>query len=202
MPTDLERLRTAFAEISDLGRARALLAWDERTQMPPAGAEPRAEQVATLARVRHLRLISDELGRLLEGAAGETEALDYDADEASMVRVARRDWEKARRVPAELRAELTRSASLAERAWIDARRNSDFGAFLPHLARNVELRRRYAECFDARHPYDPLLDDFEPEVTTAEMRRLLGELRDGLRPLIAAVAGRADAVDSSCLYGT
>jgi len=205
MPTDLERVRAAFAEISDLGRARALLAWDERTQMPPAGAEPRAEQVATLARVRHLRLISDELGRLLEGAAGETEALDYDSDEASLVRVARREWEKARRVPAELRAELTRTASLAEHAWVGAKERSDFGSFLPHLERNVELRRRYAECFEGfpgfEHPYDPLLDDFEPGMTTREVGATLGELRDEIRPLVAQVAERRDAVDDSCLYG-
>src|SRR5215207_9593929 len=150
MATELEQLRTLLGEISDLGRARALLAWDERTQMPPAGAEMRAEQVATLARIRHERLISDELGRLIDAAGAETESLPYESDAASIVRVARRWWEKARRVPAELRAEITRSSSLAEHAWVDARANSDFAAFLPHLRRNVELRRRYAACFGVR----------------------------------------------------
>jgi carboxypeptidase Taq len=194
-------LRERFAEIGDLGRARALLAWDERTMMPAGGGPTRAEQVATLARVRHQRLTADDVGRLIEAATAEVAELPYESDEASLVRVARRDWEKARRVPADLRAELARSASVAELAWVEAKRQSDFAAFLPHLERNVELRRRYSECFDAEHPYDPLLDDFEPEVTTEEMRRLLGGLRDSLRPLIAAIAERADAVDASCLYG-
>ena len=142
MPSQLEELRERLAEINDLGRARALLGWDERTQMPRAGAEVRAEQVATLARIRHELLISDELGRLIEGAASETESLPYDSDDASLVRVARRGWDKARRVPADLRGELTRAASLAEHAWADARADSDFAAFLPHLQKNVELRRR------------------------------------------------------------
>ncbi len=99
MAPRLDELRTVLAEISDLGRARALLAWDERTVMPPAGAEARAEQEATLARVRHQRLVSDELGRLLDQAAEQTDDLPYESDEASLVRVARREWEKARRVP-------------------------------------------------------------------------------------------------------
>src|SRR5690348_11728714 len=203
--SNVEDLRERLAEINDLGRARALMGWDERTQMPPAGAEARAEQVATLARIRHQKLISDELGRLIEAAGRETEGLDYDSDDASLVRVARRGWDKSRRVPADLRAELTRSASLAEHAWAEARENSDFSAFLPHLEHNVELRRRYADCFDGFdglvHEFDPLLDDFEPGMTTPEVTAVLGELRDGIRPLIAAVAESGEDVDDSCLHG-
>jgi carboxypeptidase Taq len=203
--TKLDELRALLGEISDLGRARALLAWDERTQMPAGGAPARAEQLATLARVRHQRLISAELGRLLDEAAAEVEGLPYDSTEASLVRVTRRQWEKARRVPADLRAEMTRAASVSEHAWVGFRERSDFDGLLPHLRRNVELRRRYAECFDGfpgfEHPYDPFLDDFEPGMTTPEVGRFLAELRDGIRPLVAEVSSRGDAVDDSCLHG-
>ena len=113
----LDELRERLGEISDLGRARALLAWDEHTYMPPAGIEPRSEQLATLARIRHERLISDELGRLIDAASAELDSAPYDSDDVSLVRVARRGWEKARRVPADLRAEMTRVSSLAEHAW-------------------------------------------------------------------------------------
>jgi len=205
MPSKLDALRLRLAEVSDLGRARALLDWDQRTQMPAAGAETRAEQVATLARIRHERLVSDELGTALDAAAAEVEGRPYESDDASLVRVARREWEKARRVPAALRAEITRAASLAEHAWVEFRERSDFAGFLPYLERNVELRRRYGECFEGfegfEHPYDPLLDDFEPGMTTEEVRAVLADLRDGVRPLVAAVAGRADSVDDSCLRG-
>jgi carboxypeptidase Taq len=206
VPNALDDLKQRLAEISDLGRASALLAWDERTKMPPAGAGARAEQLATLARLRHDLFTSDEVGRLLEKAASETSDADYDSDEASLVRVARREWDKARRVPTELRAELTRSASLGERAWIEARQRSDFSLFLPHLQRNVELRRRYAECFDGfegfERAYDALLDDFEPQMKTAEAARLLGELRAGVVPLVAEIAESGANVDGSCLYGS
>ena len=76
------------------------------------------------------------------------DGLPYESDEASLVRVTRREWEKARRVPAELRAEITRNSSVAEHAWVEAKERSDYAAYLPHLERNVELRRRYAECFE------------------------------------------------------
>ena len=104
-----------------------------------------------------------------------------------------------------MRAEITRAASLAEHAWVGARERSDFAGFLPYLERNIELRRRYTECFEGfegfEHPYDPLLDDFEPGMTTEEVRAVLAELRDGVRPLVAEVADRGDPVDDSCLHG-
>jgi carboxypeptidase Taq len=205
MAARLDELRRALAEISDLGRARALLAWDERTKMPRAGAEARAEQLATLARIRHQRLASDEVGRLLDHATAETNALPYESEEASLVRVARRDWEKARRVPAELRGEITRASSLAEHGWVEAKRRSDFASFLPLLARNIELKLRYATCFEGfegfEQTYDPLLDDFEPGMSTAEVAALLSELRDGIQPLAAELADRSGAIDDSCLHG-
>jgi carboxypeptidase Taq len=201
----LDDLRAALAEVSDLGHAGALMAWDEKTHMPPTGAAARAEQLATLARVRHERFTSDRVGRLLDAAAAEVEGAEYDSVEASLVRIARRKWEKARRVPGDLLAEMTQAASVGENAWVEARRRSDFAAFLPHLERNVELRRRYGECFDGfehfSHPYDPQLDDFEPGVSTEAIRAVLADLRDGVKPLIAEIAPRADELDASCLFG-
>ena len=197
----LDDLRSALGEISDLGRARALLAWDERTQMPPRGAHARAEQLATLVRLRHQRFASDELGRLIEAAAVEARDAEEDSFEASLVRVTRRDWEKARRVPADLRAEISRVTSVAEHAWEDAKERSDFAAFLPHLEGVLELQRRYAGCFEVEHPYDALLDDYEPGMKTAELRPVLERLRDGIRPLLAELAEHEGAVDDSPLYG-
>jgi carboxypeptidase Taq len=197
----LDDLLTVCGEIYDLGRARALLAWDERTQMPPRGAASRAEQLATLTRLRHQRLASDELGRLLDAADAEVSSLEHDSFEASVVRVTRREWDKARRVPADLRAEIARVTSLSETAWEAAKRDSDFVGFLPHLEHVLLLTRRYLECFDYEHPYDPLLDDYEPGMKTDEVRPVLAELRDGLRPLLDQIASRSDAVDASPLYG-
>ena len=196
-----DELLAVFAEISDLGRARALLAWDERNQMPPAGAAIRSEQIATLTRVRHERLSSDELGSMLERAGGKVGDEPRDSLGASLVRVGRREWEKARRVPSELRAEIARVTSLAEHAWERARADSDFAGFLPQLERVIDLQRRYVECFDVEHPYDALLDDYEPGMTTAQLRPVLERLRAGVTELLAEITQTGVELDASCLHG-
>jgi carboxypeptidase Taq len=201
MATALESVKERFATISDLGHARSLLFWDERTQMPPGGAHARSEALATLARLSHEMVIADDLADAIERAAEEVRDLDPDSDDARLIRVTRRDTAKARRVPSELRAELARAASVGEQAWVKARERSDFGAFLPHLERNVELAREYVGCFAPyEHPYDPLLDDYEPGMRTAELKPVLAALRDGLSPLIERLAA-ADPPDNACLHG-
>ena len=194
------RLLESWGPIADLARTEALLAWDERTMMPAGGAEGRAEQVATVARIRHQQLSDDRLWELVCGLAAELG--DADTIEAASVRAAHRECERARRVPADLRAEIARAGSRGESAWAAARASSDLDSYLPHLERNVELRRRYGECFAPyEHPYDPLLDDFEPGLPTATAARLLAELRAGLVPIVAAVAESRAAVDDSLLRG-
>jgi carboxypeptidase Taq len=186
----IDDLRTRLGEIHDLSRAASLLAWDERTMMPAGGAEARAETLGTLARVRHEMFIDDEIGRLIEESrsAADGDAPPGESIDADLVRVVARDWEKARRVPSDLRAELARSSSIAETAWVEAKARSDFPMLLPHLERNVELTRQYADCYEGfpgfSHPYDPLLDEYEPEMTTEQMRALLLDLREGLVPLV------------------
>jgi carboxypeptidase Taq len=179
-------LKERVAEIADLEAAGALLGWDQQVKMPPGGAEVRAEQLATLGRLAHEALTSDEIGGLLDRLQPFEEGQPYDSDEASLVRHVRRDWEKARRVPAELRGEMARAGSLAMPVWVKARQESDFESFIPALRRNLELRRRYVECFDDYdEPYDVLLDDFEPGMKTAQVRAVFDRLKEQQVPLVA-----------------
>src|SRR2546421_9039506 len=189
----LERLRTLVGEIYDLERVGFLLAWDMETTMPPDAALARAEQRATIGRAAHERLVSDELGRLLEELRAEEDSLPYESDEASLIRVARRAPEKARGVPAELRAELLRAGALGLGAWLEARERRDFEVLRPHLERQLELKRRYIECFEpAGDPYDVLLDNYERGFTTAEAENVLEHLKRELVPLVEA-AGETGA---------
>jgi carboxypeptidase Taq len=186
-PPALAALRERMAELSDLHGAASLLAWDQFTMLPPAGAEGRADQAGTLARVIHGRATDPELGRLLDAlepwAAGE----DPDSVDVRLLEWVRRDFEKTTRVPADLAAEMTRASALGQQAWQEARAQNDFALFRDALARTIELRHRYVACFDDyEHPYDALLDDYEPGLTTADLRPLLADLRDALVPLVAA----------------
>jgi carboxypeptidase Taq len=196
-------LRRHLGELTDLRNTVHLLQWDQQTMMPPRGAELRADELGTVQRILHQNFVSAQTGRLLDDAEDECESLPPDSDEARLISVVRRRWEKARRVPSDLAAELARAASVGQEAWVAARANSDFAAFLPHLRHGLELKHRYVECFDGYDSaYDVLLDDFEPGLRSAEVTALFAELKGELLPLIAAVAERGDAVDDSCLHGT
>ena len=194
MQDDLRRLRERLAEVSDLGRAAGVLFWDQKVTMPPLGNPARAETLATLGRITHERFVDDEIGRLLERLRPYEKSLAHDSDDASLIRVTRRDWEKQRRVPSELRAEMIRSAALGTQVWVDARAKSDFASFLPALERNLELKRRYVECFEwDDSPYTPLLDDFEPFMTTAEVAEIFG----AIQPVLTELVQQAPEVDAS-----
>ena len=127
-PASYRELRERLTEVHNLDRASAVLTWDERTKMPPGGAAARADQFATLVRVKHYRMAADEVGRLLSELSSYEESLPHDSTEASLIRVARRDHEKARRVPPDLEADLARAPSTGEHAWREARDRNDYRA--------------------------------------------------------------------------
>ncbi len=184
---DITDLRRALEEIHDLSMAGALLGWDQQVMMPRSGAAGRAEQLATVSRVVHERFTRDELRALLDDLRQVEGSLDPLSDDASLIRVARRDYEKARRVPPELQSALSREASISMVTWAAAREADDFASFRPALERMLELRREYAACFaPADDPYDPLLDDFEPGMRTDEVRAVFAVLEPALRELLAA----------------
>jgi carboxypeptidase Taq len=187
--TALAELRRRLHEVHDLQQVAVALEWDQLVTMPHGGGPVRAEQLATLHGLAHERFIDPAVGRLLEQLRPLEESLDRESDEASLIRVARRDWEKASRIPTELTAEITRVASNAEEAWATARAKSDFASFRPWLDRNLELRRRYIDCFEpADEEYDILLDDYETGMRTAEARAVFARIKPELIALAAEVA--------------
>jgi carboxypeptidase Taq len=120
-----ERLKDRLAMISDLRSTKSLLFWDQQTYMPKGGVTGRAEQVATLSRLAHEMITDDETKRLLD-ASGEP---NLSSEEGALVRRARRDHERATKLPAELVAETSRVTSPAEPVWVRAREESDWSLF-------------------------------------------------------------------------
>jgi carboxypeptidase Taq len=202
MTDPFEPLREHLAALADLRNVAQLLDWDQQTMMPPGGAPARAETAATVQKISHEMFVSDKTGRLLEAAEAQLNGAAADSDESSLVRVTRRRWEKARRVPPQLAGDLARAASIGHQAWVVAREASDFAAFMPYLELNFELVQRYIDCFDGFEcAYDVLLDDYEPGGRTSELAPLFDELKDELLPLLAIVEQHQDRVDDSLLYG-
>jgi len=181
----LDQLRARMAELSDLGAIGMLAGWDQLVMMPSDGAATRAQQLGTIARLTHERATSAEIGDWLdeiEAAALTAELEELDRD---VVRLARRDWERARRVPEELAVERARAEADGQESWQLARANDDFASFIPALQRNVELARAYGECVaqDGESRYEGLLGDFDFGLRTQELRRVFGALARELPPL-------------------
>jgi carboxypeptidase Taq len=185
----LQQLRDRLAELADLNSIEMLAVWDQLVMMPGEGAPARAHQLGTLARLSHERATSDEVGAWLS----ELDGVAVDALDADVVRIARRDWERERRVSTELAVARAQAGAQGQESWRVARENDDFAAFAPALSRNVELAREYGECLVApgERPYDALLGDHDFGLSTDEVRRLFGELADALAPLVEEAERRS-----------
>ncbi|MEW6279162.1 MAG: carboxypeptidase M32 [Candidatus Eremiobacterota bacterium] len=197
----IAELKKRLSTVWDLKSASNLLSWDQQTYMPPHGADSRARQLATLDRLAHEILTGDETARLIEDATREVNGAASDSDEACLLRVARRHYDRGAKVPAHLVEEFSRTCSLAHEAWVEARRSSDFPLFAPHLSRILELCREMAECRGyPEHPFDSLIDEFEPGATASEVRAMFDEMRPRLVALVQAVEGSGVRVDASLLH--
>jgi carboxypeptidase Taq len=189
MSETLELLRARLAEIADLGYIGQLASWDQQVMMPQAGGPARAHQVALLGRIAHERGTADEVGAWLEELESDSAALgEIDRD---IVRIARRDWDHGRRVPADLVAARAHASSAGQDIWQRARAENDFAAFVPALRRNVELAREYAACFEhGGQPYDALLADYDFGMSAARVQSIFAQLTEALPPLVAQGAQR------------
>jgi len=201
MTAQLDLLKERLAVIHNLNRAGSVLGWDQQTYMPPGGSHARGEQMATIGRLAHETFVAGETGELLQTAAEEVKDLPAGSDDASLVRVAQRDYDQQRKIPAELVAEMTRHGAEAFQVWARARERNDYPAFAPYLQKTIGYSRQVAELLGYEdQPYDALLDIFEPGMKTAQVAAIFEELKKDLIPLVHAIAERQDRVDDSVLH--
>lgn len=196
----LELFKKRLGEVHDLEKAAALLNWDLQTYMPPGGTPARSHQAATLSRLAHEKFTSDEIGRLLEDLEAATKNHPYEDDTVSLLRVTRRDYDRARRLPGELVHDLAQAEGLAMPAWARARAESDYALFAPHLEKILDLKRQEANHLGYQDRiYDALLDTYEPGIKTARVQAIFDEVRQELQPLVRAISERSGLVDHSVL---
>jgi carboxypeptidase Taq len=195
----LQKLRLLSAEVADLRHAADLLEWDERVCMPNGGATTHGEMLATLRRIAHEKFTSSEMGDAIDAARREAAGFDDDGAARRLVDVTARDYDKATKVPASFVGEYAEAVSAGQQAWGQARAQSDFAAFKPFLEQIVALKRRYVAFFPpAEHPYDVLLDDFEPSMKTVDVRAIFQALRSRQVELIRTL-GAGPSTDDACL---
>ncbi|MBW8011085.1 MAG: carboxypeptidase M32 [Chloroflexi bacterium] len=197
MKKKLAQLKTILEEVDDLSRANALLGWDQQAYMPPGGAQARGSIMGTVSKIAHQKFTSIEVGKLLKDLNSKVSDLDPDSNDARLIKVTQRDFEKATKVPSEMVAERAEMASVGGLAWRQARENSDFPSFESHLEKVVDWNQRYAELFAPYdHVYDTVLDNYEPNMKTAEVQAIFNDIRPKQVELIKAIAEKKQADDS------
>lgn len=199
MHESLEKLKARLAEINDLNMAAALLSWDQHTFMPSGGAPARGRQLATLARISQEKFIDPAVGRLLDDLLPYGQSLPSDSDEASLIRIARRDYELALKVPPQFLAEFNIHIADSYQVWAQARPAGDFSMVRPLLERTLDFSRRYADFFPGyAHIADPLINLSDYGVTVSALRGLFSQLRARLVPMVRTITAQEPA-DDSCL---
>lgn len=197
MEEKLNEFKQILAEITDLGRAQALLGWDQQVYMPRGGAEDRGNILETLATITHNKFVSKEMGALIEKLKPYADKLDPESDDACLIKRIAHNYEKETKVSMKWVGEFARVTTIAQGVWEEAKHKNDFKLFQPHLEKIVELRKEYAEFFKPYdHVYDPLLDDFEPGLKTKEVKEIFGKLRPQQVELLKKIAAKPEIDDS------
>src|SRR5579883_3348917 len=195
----LERMHA----VSDLGALAALAEWDQQTALPEGAGEVRGHQLATILGVLHERWTDAQLGHLLdelEKAVGQSSYTDADR---GLVRVARREYTQATKLPRSLVEEMARVAAGSFEAWRRAREQNDFASFAPWLSRTIALQREVADLYGySESRYDALLDVYEPGLTTSKVDRLFAPVREVSRTMLQRIRQSSYTIDSSLLTGS
>jgi len=200
MEQKLKTLKTHLAEVDDLQTAGAILYWDQSTYMPPGGAPARSRQLATLSRLAHEKFIDPQIGKLLDDLQPYADGLPNGSDDAALIRVTRREYERAIKIPAQFTAELSSHTAATYNLWTKARPNNDFAALRPYLEKTLDLSRQMAGFFPGYdHIADPLIDFADYGMRAETIRRCFAELRAELVPIVQAITGQP-AADNACLH--
>ena len=200
MESLFEKFKKKNNQIADLIQADGLLGWDHQVNMPVDGAEGRGYVMQTVEEMIHDMKTSPEMGQMLEDLKGFEESLDPDSDDARLIKVTRREYEKQTKVSTKWVGEYAMAQTLGQTNWEQAKADNDFKKFLPYLEKIIELKRQYAEFFKPYdHVYDPLLDDFEPGMKTAEVKTIFNTLRPKQVALIKAIREKP-AIDNGFLH--
>jgi len=192
-------LKTVMHKVADLGAATAVLGWDQETYMPDGAVASRSEQMATLSTLLHHYMTNDKAQEAVAGSSAYVSELS--AREKLVVSTFVKDHERSLKMPSDLVSEQARVAALSNDAWKRAKAAADFTIFQPLLERTVELKRREADLLGpAEHPYDNLLNDFEPGLTAREVTPVFEQLRAGTERILAEIGPNASKVNDDVLH--
>jgi len=191
-------------EASHLQGIEALLGWDQETYMPEGAGAARSEQVAYITTLMHAKQVGeplkDALEELIDLQTGELRIMTLSDRETRQLKEIWRDFRQESLLPSAFVTELAKHASISQQAWVRARKDNDFAFFEPFLTKMVQLQKEKANYLSVGStPYDSLLDQFEPDMTSEKVAGLFGEIRSRLVPLIQSINEVKHRVSGSIL---
>lgn len=183
-----EKYTSHLRKIADINYASAVLNWDQETYMPPKGADFRAQQLATLAGVAHELSTGEELGRILSDLGNDA---SLDEKQKRNVIQSQKDYNDRKKYSTEFVEKMSRTISESFVAWQEAKQKDDFTIFAPKLSQLLDLKKQECEILGYKdHPYDALLDQYEPGAKTAELTTLFADVRAQLVDFVKQIAAR------------
>ena len=199
---ELNELFERSQEISDLGNLLGLLGWDQQVKMPPQANQVRGPQLATLQGLLHERQTAPRIGELLDALGQRVQGDGYSDADRGLVRLNRRNYDQATKIPAALVREVSEASSEAWGAWEHAKPANDFGSFAPHLRKVVTLMRQVADHLGYQgSPYNALLDQYEPDLTLDTLNPILDRVRVATVDLLQRIQASGRTIDTTCLHG-
>jgi carboxypeptidase Taq len=188
-----KQLEQEFRRLHAFRGALSLLRWDAAVMMPRGSADVRGEQLAALETEYHALLTSPRITRLLDRAQANLQGL---ADwQVANLREMRRQRDHAIATPVSLISRLTKATSRAEMHWLEAKQQNKFELFAPHLEEVVQLvRDKSALLGQALNlaPYDALVDEFSPGISSADIESMFKALSRRMPSLIREVIALQD----------
>lgn len=203
--TDYSKLHEISRNARILQGVTSLLDWDQETYMPPDGVGIRSEQLKILAGITHQQKIGPKfakaLDKLIDLKSGTLKDTSLSDEQKAALRVWRRDFLIEKALPKKFVEEFAQLTAQATHAWRNARKEDAFHQFAPFLEKIVKMQRKKAELIGYKdHPYDALLDLYEPETTNKEVGQIFDKLQNALNPLVKKITS-AGIIDDSFLSG-
>ncbi|MBY9001888.1 MAG: carboxypeptidase M32 [Candidatus Heimdallarchaeota archaeon] len=185
MKDKYNQLLDLYKEIQVVGQIGMLLGWDTEVLMPKGGIIQRSEQQGYVARLNHKLGTNPTIGELLRELK---ESEDYDKlseVEKRNIHLIQKDYDKVTKLPEEFVVEYTKTSVMATEAWKKARAENNFVVFQPHLEKVFEMTKKYANYINPETPpYEVLLDDFEPGMSSEKYTEIFNPLKEATFELI------------------
>jgi carboxypeptidase Taq len=195
-----QKFQRLLKEASEFGYASSLLRWDQLTKMPPGEAEGRAEIFAATKAEWFKLFTSTKVGKLLKKLASKEEELG--SGEQLLLRRMLIIYERSKAIPPDLFEKVNKVKSRAYSVWVEAKAKSDFELFRPALQEIIGFVRQFVELYGYdKNPYDALLPDYEPGMTTDDLKRIIKPLREKLVPYVSLLTEQPDQPDETILQG-